>query len=185
MDKVDIAVGKVVGTYGNRGMVKVLPLTDFLDRFFNMDKITLELNGKKKIYTVAEVRSHRRHILFRLGEVPDMNGAEALRGAMVVVGREELTPLPEGSYYIFDIVGLNVFNGGGDFLGVVEDVIRTGSNDVYAVDVGQKAPLLVPALKEVVREVDIKGGRMVVDWPPGGDEPRAKAASCVIDTAGS
>ncbi len=162
MIKDGITVGKIVGTHGHRGMVKVLPLTDFPDRFFQMDRITLEQDGKQKVYTVAEVKIHRKHILIRLGEVADMNGAEALRGALIKVGRDELTSLPEGSYYIFDIVGLKVFNPDGRYLGVVEDVLQTGANDVYVVDTGGKAPVLVPALKDVVREVDIKGGKMVV-----------------------
>ncbi len=162
MAKSDIAVGKVVGTYGRRGMVKVFPLTDFPDRFFRMEKVTLEQHGRQRAYTVAEVRRHRRHVLLRLEGIADMTGAEALKGALIVIGREELTPLPEGSYYIFDIVGLKVFTPEGEYIGVVEDVIQTGANDVYVVDKGEKVLLLVPALKDVVREVDIKGGRMVV-----------------------
>lgn len=163
MVKNDIAVGKVVGTYGSRGMLKVFPLTDFPDRFFSMKKITLDHKGVLKTYTLAEVRRHRRHVLVRLEEVPDMTAAEALKGAMIVVDREDLTPLPEGSYYIFEIVGLKVFTPDGEYLGVVEDVIQTGANDVYVVGGGEKAPLLVPALKDVVREVNVGGGRMVVE----------------------
>ncbi|MCL6611849.1 MAG: ribosome maturation factor RimM [Peptococcaceae bacterium] len=162
MGEIDIVIGKIVGTYGHRGMVKVFPLTDFPDRFFGMDRVTLEQDGKRRVYTVAEVRRHRKHVLIRLEEVADMTGAESLRGAVIKIGREELTPLPEGSYYIFDIVGLKVFTEEGGYVGVVEDVLQTGANDVYVVDTGEKAPVLVPALKDVVREIDIRGGRMVV-----------------------
>ncbi|MCL6479664.1 MAG: ribosome maturation factor RimM [Peptococcaceae bacterium] len=165
MMKRDITIGKVVSTYGTRGMLKVLPLTDFPDRFLDMDRVTLEQNGKQRDFAVTGVKRHRKHILIRLGQVNDVSAAETLRGALIKVGREELTPLPEDSYYIFDIVGLNVYSPEGEFLGVVEDVIQTGANDVYVVDTGdKKAPVLVPALKDVIREVDVKGGRMVVDY---------------------
>ena len=165
----DITVGKILGTYGNRGMMKVLPLTDFPDRFFNMDKITLELGGRQASYTLSGARQHKKYVLISLAEVPDMTGAEKLRGALIRVSREELTPLPEGSYYIFELVGLKVYSPEGGYIGVVEDVIQTGANDVYVVGSGDKAPVLVPALKRVVREVDIGGGRMVVD--PGEMDP--------------
>ncbi|MFZ5596300.1 MAG: ribosome maturation factor RimM [Bacillota bacterium] len=163
MDKKrDIAVGKIVGTHGNRGLLKVLPLTDYPDRFWDMKSVTLELGGKQHTYTVAGVSRHRGHILLGLGEVSDMNGAEKLRGAMIMVARDELTPLPVDSYYIFDIIGLQVYTPEGRRLGVVEDVIRTGANDVYVVNAGGKEQLLIPALKEVVTKVDIGGGRMEV-----------------------
>ncbi len=158
----EIAIGKIVGTHGRLGMLKVLPLTDFPDRFFSMDSITLERGGEQRAYSVGEVKRHRKHILISLREVADMSAAEGLKGALIKIGRQELTPLPAGSYYIFDIVGLKVFTTGGELLGVVEDVIKTGANDVYVVDSGKKAPVLVPALRDVIMEVDVEGGRMVV-----------------------
>ena len=161
----DITIGKIVGTHGNKGLLKVLPLTDFPDRFLGMDSITLLLDGKEKKYTLLEASHHKRNVLLELKEIPDMTGAEALKGALIKIKREELTPLPDGSYYIFDIVGITVCTPGGDHLGVVEDIIQTGANDVYVINTGKPAPLLVPALKEVVREIDIKAGRMVVELP--------------------
>jgi len=161
----DITIGKIVGTHGNKGLLKVLPLTDFPDRFLDMAGITIELNGNQKVYDIVEASRHKKHILLKLKEIPDMNGAEALRGSLIKVGREELTPLPEGSYYIFDLVGIKAYTPVGEYLGVVEDIIQTGANDVYVINTGKQAPLLVPALKEVVREIDIKGGKMVVDLP--------------------
>ena len=160
----DIAIGKIVGTYGNRGMVKVFPLTDFPDRFFGMNKVVLEQEGRQKEYTVVEAERRKKHVLLKLGEIPDMTGAEGLKGALIKVDRDELTVLSKDSYYIFDIVGLKVFTADGAYAGVVEDVIQTGANDVYVVSRSKKAPLLVPALKEVIKEIDIQTGKMVVDY---------------------
>lgn len=169
MEKSDIVVGKVVGAYGRGGMLKVLPLTDFPDRFFRMDRVTLQRDGKRKAYTVAGVKNHNRHVLMELAEVADMSAAEELKGFLITISPEELTPLPEGSFYIFDLVGLRVYSPEGEYLGVVEDVIQTGANDVYVVAGGEKPPVLVPALKSVVREVDIAAGKMVVDYRDAGD----------------
>jgi len=163
MAEKDIVIGKIVATYGHRGMLKVLPLTDFPDRFLDMRQVTLEQAGKQQDYTLTGARGQGRHMLVSFAEIPDMNSAETLKGALVKVAREDLVPLPEGSFYIFEIIGLQVYTPEGGCLGVVEDVIQTGANDVYLVDTGEKAPLLVPALKQVVRQIDPKAGRMVVD----------------------
>lgn len=160
--KRDIIIGKIVGTHGNKGVLKVQPITDFPDRFLVMESITVEQGGIQRTYTIEKSDLYRRHILIKLAEIPDMNGAEALKGAYIKAAREELARLPEGSYFIFDIVGLKVYTVEGEPVGAVEDVIHTGANDVYVVNTG-KEQLLVPALKDVVKEVDVKGGRMVVD----------------------
>ncbi|MFZ5652237.1 MAG: ribosome maturation factor RimM [Bacillota bacterium] len=159
----DIIIGKIVGTHGNKGVLKVHPITDFPDRFLGMGSITVDQGGLQKTYTIEKSDRYRKHILIKLAELPDMNGAEALRGAYIKAAREELEELPEGSYYVFEIVGLKVFAAGGEPVGVVEDVIHTGANDVYVVNTGEEPPVLVPALKDVVKEIDIKGGRMVVN----------------------
>lgn len=161
--KRDIIIGKIVGTHGNKGVLKIAPITDFPDRFLYMDRITLDLAGKQREYSVVKADRYKQHILLKLAEIPDMNGAEALKGAYIKVAREELTDLPEGSYYIFDIIGLKVYTTAGESVGTVEDVIKTGANDVYVVNTGKEPPVLVPALKDVVKEMDVKGGKMVVD----------------------
>ncbi len=161
----DIVIGKIIGTYGNRGMVKIFPLTDFPDRFLNMDKMTLENDGHIREYTVSQVKEHQKYIVVKFDQVADMTMAETLKGSLVKISKDELMPLPEGSFYIFDIIGLEVYSEDGDFIGLVEDVLQTGANDVYVVTDKEKKeqkPLLVPAIKEVVKEIDIKGGKMII-----------------------
>lgn len=160
----NVVIGKIVGTHGNRGMVKIFPLTDFPERFIKMDKMTLENDGKVREYTVAQVKQHQKFILVKYDQVVDMTMAESLKGYLVKISREELTPLPEDSFYIFDIIGLKVYSMDNSYIGVVEDIIQTGSNDVYVINDQEKnkKPVLIPALKEVVKEIDIKGGKMVI-----------------------
>jgi 16S rRNA processing protein RimM len=117
---------------------------------------------------VETVAYHKRFVILTFREIPDMTAAEKLKGALLQVPRSELVPLPDGHYYIFDIVGLTVYTQEGERLGVVQDVLRTGANDVYVVQAESGgAPLLIPALKAVVREIDLEGGRMTVVLPEG------------------
>lgn len=162
-----ITIGKIVKTQGHRGAVRVLPLTDFPERFENMEEVLVYFNGQRKSYHIEETGRHKKFVIIKFKEVPDMNAAEAIKGALLQVARKQLVPLPEDTYYIFDIIGLDVFTNKGEWLGKITDVLITGANDVYVVEQGQNHPLLVPALKNVVREINFAQRQMVVDLPPG------------------
>lgn len=161
-----IAIGKILKTQGNRGAVRVLPLTDFPDRFKELKKINVSLKGHRLIMNIEEVMRRPKYIIVKFKEINDMNAAEGIKGGILEITRAELFPLPEGSYYIFDIVGLSVYGSGGERFGEITEVLQTGANDVYIVDTGGK-PLLIPALKQVVKEINLTGRRMVVDLPEG------------------
>ena len=111
-------------------------------------------------------RFQRGRLVAKLAGVDDREAALALRGAYLQVPIDEAVSLPEGRYYWHQIIGLSVETGEGRTLGTISDILETGSNDVYVVrrDGGE---LLVPALKTVIRRVDLSAGRMVVDLPPG------------------
>ena len=98
-------------------------------------------------------------------EYPIREDAMRLTGKLLTVDRSEAAPLAEGEYYTFDIIGLTVYDVSGKELGRVENVLRTGSNDVYQARRLDGGELLIPALKAVVKEIDIAGGRMVIDMP--------------------
>jgi len=169
-DKEYIAVGRITRTQGNRGAVRVWPLTDFPERFFKMKTVRVSWkkggNAFSRQFTVEEVFDRGSFFVIKFEEVSGMDEAVELRGGYLEVSREELVPLPEGSFYIFQIVGLKVYDVKRGFLGVVSDVLKTGANDVYVVETGA-SPLLIPALKTVVTEVDTAGGRMTVKLPEG------------------
>ncbi len=157
----DVVIGKIIGTHGRRGMVKIFPLSDYPDRFMDMDKMTLEKGGVHRDYTVAEIKKHQKYFLIKFQQVADMNEADNLKGSLIKVSREELVPLPEGSFYVFDIIGLKVYTEDGGYIGEVENVLQTGANDVYVVGTNDK-PLLIPAIKEVVKEINIVDRKMVI-----------------------
>lgn len=161
-----IAVGKILNTQGRAGAVRVLPLTDYPERFKVKSRVYVSLKGSRKIMSIEESFPHQKYVIIKFKEIPDMNAAEEIKGGILEITRDELYPLPENSYYIFDIIGLTVSDRTRGSLGKITEVLQTGANDVYVVETGAR-PLLIPALKQVVKEIDLSGRTMVVDLPEG------------------
>jgi len=163
-----IAVGHIVGVHGLRGEVKVELYTDFPERFapgetllMGVDLIEAEIVG---------VRPHKQNLLVQFDGVTDRTAAESLRNFWLFVPEADAAELAEGVYWIHDIVGLQVVEEGGRRLGVITDVLTTGANDVYVVRPAAGAgasDLLLPAIPEVVRAVDLAQGMMTVHLLPG------------------
>lgn len=119
-------------------------------------------------YEIASVRYHQRWVIIGFTEVADMSAAEKLAGCLIKVPPNQVYPLPEGHYYIFQLVGLPVFTGEGQYLGDLKDVLPTGGNDVYQIvhpQTGQE--ILVPAIKECITSIDLEGKRITVKLLPG------------------
>jgi 16S rRNA processing protein RimM len=111
-------------------------------------------------------RFHRGRLVLKLEGIDDRSSAEELRGSDVDVLLEDAVPLPDGEYYWQQIIGLAVEDTAGRVLGRVNEILRTGANDVYVVSTAGRE-ILLPAIKDVVRLIDLDGGRMVVDLPLG------------------
>jgi 16S rRNA processing protein RimM len=157
-----VTVGRVLAPHGIRGELKVQPLTDFPQRFDAGSR--LWLNGQE--WVVERGRwAGRGGVILKLRGLETRNDAETLRNAEFTV--PEATALEqEGVYYLHDIVGLPVFDAAGKALGKLEQVFNSGSTDVYVIR-GERGELLLPALDDVITQVDIAGGRIVVDVPEG------------------
>ncbi len=154
-----IAIGKIVAPHGVRGDVRVVPLTDFPDRFQTLKKVLLQ--GGREL-AVETVRYHKQFVILKFRGLDSRDAADTLRGKLLEVTRDNLVPLPEGHFYVFDIVGLKVYDEAGDYIGTVTDVLHTGSNDVYVAEREGERPVLIPALKEVVKAIDVAGGKITV-----------------------
>jgi 16S rRNA processing protein RimM len=157
-----VTVGRILAPHGIRGELKVLPLTDFPERFEAGSRLWL----KGQEWVVQRGRwAGRGGVILKLRGLETRNEAETMRNAELTV--PEATELHgEGVYYLHDIVGLPVFDANGEALGKLEEVFNTGSTDVYIVR-GDRGELLLPALDDVVTQVDIALGRIVVDVPEG------------------
>ena len=165
-----VAIGHVGAPWGVRGAVKVYPLADFRELFAPGRGVTV--SGQRRV--IASARWQKGMVYLRLSGIDARETASALRGRLLAVEESELPPLPEGHYYRFQLIGLAVISTDGEELGRVTDVLSTGANDVYVVR-GDRGELLLPATDEVVREINLETGRMLVDILPGLlPEPRHK-----------
>lgn len=160
-DKGFVAVGRVRGPFGVKGELKVESLTDNPDRFKRGAKLWL---GDQPV-TVAGVRAAQGFIYLTLKGHRDRTGVEPYRGRIIQVPEASLPALPEGEYYRFQLVGLEVVDRQGSPLGVVEEVLETGANDVYRVRAPDGKELLLPALDDVIVSVDLEAKRIVADPP--------------------
>jgi 16S rRNA processing protein RimM len=157
-----VAVGRIVGPWGLRGDLKVEPLTDFPQRF--AAGRSLCLGGVA--YSIERCRWQRGRAILKLAGIDSATAAETLRDRLLEVPEEELRPLGEGEYYHFQILGLEVRTTAGEVLGRVEQIISTGSNDVFVVR-GQRGEVLIPAVDDVVKSVDPAAGRIEVEAVEG------------------
>lgn len=149
--------GKVVNTHGLHGEVKVLPYTDSADFFKGIKKV-FKKDGTP--LTILSYRPQKGALLFRFREIDTVEKAETIRNQELFVSREDAPPLPDGRYYIVDILGLRVVCDDGRTLGKVTEVLQTGKNDVYVVR-GEKE-YLIPVIDEVVLDTDIAAGQILI-----------------------
>lgn len=159
MSNDSLTVGVILAPHGVRGDIRIKPLTERPERFFEAPSINIKGFGLAKI---ENARWHKQFILLKLEGIDDMDAADRLRGLEIIMYKSELGKLPAGRYYAFEIIGLAVYTATGELLGKVSDVLSTGATDVYAVQLTDGKKLLLPAIKEVVLEIDIDNKKMVV-----------------------
>lgn len=149
--------------HGTAGAVRLTPTTDYPERVTGHDQVQLRgRDGSVAEWAVEWYRPHGAGWLLKLVGVDDRQAAEALRGSELVEHERDLPPLPDGEYYWHQLVGLPVETVAGEPLGTVREVLRTGSNDVWVTD-----RVLIPVLDQVIREVDLEAGRIVIEPLPG------------------
>ena len=157
-----IKVGKIVGTHGYKGSVKVQLLTDFPDRFQPGQRYRV-LQGKEGLELTLDHCSPRGGtMLMKFRGIDDMEAAQQLRNVFLHVTVDQLHPLPEGSFYHFQLLGMQVEDVDKGYLGQLAEVLETGANDVYVVRSDTYGEILIPAIKQVVMAVDVPNQRLTV-----------------------
>lgn len=156
-----ITVGRIVAPHGVRGDLRILPDTDRPSIYKKLKELVI--GGKP--YHLVSARPHKNVYILHLAEVNDRNMAETLIGKQVEVPFSELPKRPKGEYYIFDLIGLKVVTEEGETVGTLNEVLRTGANNVYAVKQPSGEELYLPAIPSVVLAVDIDKGIMTVRLP--------------------
>jgi 16S rRNA processing protein RimM len=162
-----IIIGKVLSTQGNKGEIKVLPLTDSIDRFKKLTNIFIRKNNNRKTLNVEKIRIKENTVIIKLKDIENINDAKTVVGSCLEVERENAVKLPKGTYFVFEIIGLKVYDENNIFLGKVENVISTGSNDVYVVNKKDKEELYIPAIHDVVKNIDLENKRITINMVDG------------------
>jgi 16S rRNA processing protein RimM len=163
-----VPVGKIVRTHGLRGALKIFPYGETLA----LQKPGAELylytaadTGRIGL-TLAHLRVQGRHLVAQFSEIGDVDAAQRILDQEVFFPEELLPPAAEGEYYHYQLIGLRVETASGEAVGILRGVIETGSNDVYVIG-HTSGEILIPALAEVILEVDLRGGRMIIEPPEG------------------
>ena len=162
-----IKVAKVVNTHGIRGEVKAILLTDFTDRFAELKEVYIEKNNSYQTIKLQSVRWNKDQLLIKFEGVDTPEQGALLKNKYLMINFEDRVPLPKDNFYHFEIIGLEGFNLQGVKLGIVQDILQTSANDVYVVQRDGVKELLIPALKKVIKQVDLENKRMVVELLPG------------------
>jgi 16S rRNA processing protein RimM len=160
-----LAIGRVLAPFGLRGEVRIEILTDFPDRFHDLQRIFI--GDPPAPMSVERFRRHRGQGILKLEGCNDRNAAEALRDLLLWVPTSEAVPLGEDEYFVYQIEGLEVWTTEGEHVGTITEVLFTGSNDVYVVQGANGREILIPAIADVVQQVDLVNGRLVVEMMEG------------------
>ena len=157
-----LSVALVLGPWGANGAVRVQVLTEFPDRFRERRLLYID----EKPYEVAEIFPHKGGMVVQFVGIDSRTLAGELRGKLLEIPTEEAQPLPADHFYWHQIVGLDVWTRQGRYLGTVNDILPLPSNDVYVVE-DNRRELLIPAIKDVVQEIDLASHKIVIEPLPG------------------
>ncbi|MCB0115889.1 MAG: 16S rRNA processing protein RimM [Caldilineaceae bacterium] len=165
-----LVVGRVISAHGVRGELSIEPFTDFPEDRFAAGQMML-IGDEMEAVEIESARPHKNRVLICFDHITNREEAEALRGNWIFIAEEDAAELDEDTYYVHQIVGLTAQTADGAILGTVKDVLVTGANDVYLVapaeGVNGGKEILLPAIGDVIVDVDVAGGRLTVNLLPG------------------
>jgi 16S rRNA processing protein RimM len=155
-------IGQIVNTFGIKGVVKVNAFTDEPLEFENLKTILIEKNKKLLEFEIQEVKLHKNQILLKIKGIEDINEAEKYKGCYIKLPREKAKKLPENTYFIADLIGLQVYTDNGELLGKVDDIYNSGSADIYVIKDELGKQILLPGIKEVIKQIDVDNEKIIV-----------------------
>lgn len=166
-----LLIGKIVGLHGLKGGLRIVSFAETPDIFeTDASFLIVDARGQTHTHAIDRVKPHKQGLLLSFHDVKDRDAAETLLQAEMYMKKADLPILEEDTYYWFELVGLSVVDTDGKYLGRIDSIFSTGSNDVYVVKnekQGEAFELLVPALASVIRSVNLDRGIMTVELPPG------------------
>lgn len=155
-------IGQIVNTSGLKGVIKVKPFTDDIEKFKKFKTIYISIKNELKEFKIEQVRFNKNMVFLKLEGIDTIEKAEEYRNFYLKVKRDKEEILEKGTYYIVDIIGCEVYTDENKHLGKIDDVFSTGSNDVYVVKDENGRQILLPAIKDVIKNVDIDNKTITV-----------------------
>ena len=162
-----LEIGQIVNTRGLRGEVKVNSFSEDPQRFEKVKSIYVKSDKDYKEYEIERVTYVKNQVVLKLKGINKIEYAEELRNLYIYVKREDLEELPEGTYYIADLIGLDVYEENGEILGKVDDIFSTKSNDVYVVRTEKGELKYLPSIPEVLKDIDLSNKKIIVNLIKG------------------
>ncbi len=162
-----LELGQIVNVKGLKGEVKVNSFCEDNSRFEEISEVILKLKDKKETYQIQSVGYHKNQVIIKFKNINTVEEAEKLRNAMILIDRDVLGALPEGVYYIADLIGLDVYTETNEYLGKVDDIYNTGSNDIYVVKDELGKQKLLPGIDEVIKKIDLENEKIIVNLIEG------------------
>jgi len=161
-----IPIGEIVATHGIKGWLKLKPFNPRTAVLSSVPEVFLERGGASTAHSIEQSRSQKGHLLIKLLGVDGIDEAEKWLGATLSVAEDALQPLEPGEYYYYEVLGLNVFDTSGRWLGRVSQIWSKAGGDLYVVT-GAAKEYLIPAVKEMIEKIDLPEKKMIIN-PPGG-----------------
>ena len=157
-----LQVGVISSTHGIRGEVKVFPTTDDVKRFKKLKQVILDTGREQLHLEVEGVKFFKQFVILKFKGIDNINDIEKYKGKSLLVDREHAVKLRKDEYFIADMIGMDVFTKEEKFFGTLKDVLETGANDVYIVEMEEGKEVLIPAIKQCILDVDVEKKKMVI-----------------------
>ena len=162
-----LQVGVISSTHGVRGEVKVFPTTDDVKRFKRLKEVILDTGKEELTLEIEGVKFFKQFVILKFKGYDNINDIEKYKGKSLFVTRANAVRLRKDEYFIADLQGLRVVDDEDKLLGTLRDVMETGANDVYIIDMADGREVLVPAIKECILHVDVEAGKMQIHLMDG------------------
>ncbi len=150
-----LKVGVISSTHGLKGEVKVFPTTDDVKRFRQLKEVLLDAGDEKPVLQIEQVKFFKQFVILKFKGIDDIEDVQKYKGKDLLVTRENAVELKKDEYFIADLIGVSVISDDNSLRGILKDVVQTGANDVYVIDLEDGRQLLLPAIKECVLMVDL------------------------------
>lgn len=157
-------IGKIINTHGLKGEVKVKQITDFIERF-NVGSVVYLIDTDEKVIPleIANVRKQKDYLLICFTGYDSIDAVEIFKGLILKIKNEQLTPLNDHEFYFHEIIGCTVSDMVGTKIGIVDSILTPGANDVWVIKNNQNKEFLIPYIKDVVKEIDVKNKQIKIE----------------------